>query len=110
MPMSEDELRRLRELEEELVKERRLVTLARHLGSASVDTGLRRTSTLWKVGGGIGLILIIAAVIAHSIALGAAAVIVLAATQMIVGVALIMVEVRGYRREQRWSRDKHPLT
>ena len=110
MALSEDELRQLSELEAELVKERRLVKLARHLTAASVDTGLRRTSALWKVGGGIGLILILAAVLAHSLALGAAAVVVLAATQMIVGVSLILVEVGGYRREQSWNRDRHPNT
>jgi len=47
MPMSEDERRRLSELEAELAKQRRLAGLSHRLGSASVDTGLRRVTVLW---------------------------------------------------------------
>jgi ABC-type uncharacterized transport system ATPase subunit len=44
MPMSDDERRRMQELEAELAEQRRLVSLAHRLGSASVDTGLRRVT------------------------------------------------------------------
>ena len=99
MPMSDDEQRRLRELEAELAEQRRLVRLAHRLGSASVDTGLRRVTVLWIAGGSIGLILVVVGAVMHSTAVLAAAVVILAATLILVGVTSLMVEVAGYRRE-----------
>jgi Protein of unknown function (DUF3040) len=106
MPMSEDERRRLRELETQLARQRRLVRLARHLSSASVDTGLRRTSVLGGAGGAFGLSLVVAGAVAHSAAVVNAGFAVLAGTLLLVGLALIVVEVRGQRREHR--SDRHP--
>jgi hypothetical protein len=101
MAMSDDELRRLRELEAEVAQERRLVRLARQLGSASVYTGLRRITMLWIAGGSIGLGLVVAGAVVHNNAVLAAAVVILAGTLILVGVASILVEVTGYRREHR---------
>jgi len=53
--MSDDERRRLQELEAEMMQERRLVGLARQLESATTYTGFRRVATLWTAGGGVGL-------------------------------------------------------
>jgi hypothetical protein len=66
MPMSEDERRELGELETRLSRQPRLVKLARRLSSASVDTGLRRTSVLWGAGGAVGLSLVVTGAAAHS--------------------------------------------
>jgi Protein of unknown function (DUF3040) len=101
MPMSDDERRRLRELEDEVAQQRRLVNLAHRLGSASVDTGLRRVTMLWIAGGSIGLILVVTGAVAHSTAVLAAAVVILAGTLILVGVTSLVVEVGGYRREHR---------
>ena len=108
MPMSEDERRQLRETEAELAQQRRLANLARRLKSASVDTGLRRITVLWIVGGSLGLILVIAAAVVHSTTLGLTGVIILIATLLLVGVTSIVVEVHGQRREHRIDRDRHP--
>jgi Protein of unknown function (DUF3040) len=99
MPMSDDERRRMHELEAELAEQRRLVSLAHRLGSASVDTGLRRVTALWIAGGSIGLILVVAGAVVHSTAVLAAAVVILAGTLILVGVASLVVEAAGYRRE-----------
>jgi Co/Zn/Cd efflux system component len=101
MAMSDDERRQLRELEAEVAQQRRLVKLARQLGSASVYTGLRRITVLWIAGGSIGLILVVAGAVVHSNAMLIAAVVVLAGTLILVGVASLVVEVAGYRREHR---------
>ena len=110
MAMSEDERRQLREAEAELAQQRRLVNLASRLKSASVDTGLKRIIVLWVVGGSLGLILVIASAVVHSIVLGTVAVGILAGTLILAGVASLLVEVRGQRREheQRMSRGRHP--
>lgn len=101
MPMSEDELRQLRELEGQLATQPRLTRLARQLSAANVYTGLRRVTVLWIGGGALGLILVIAGAAAGANAVVAAGVGVLAVTLLVVGAAAIVVEVRGYRREQR---------
>lgn len=101
MPMSDDELRRLAELEAELADQRRLVALARHLGSASVDTGLRRVTMLWIAGGSVGMTLVVVGAVMHSAALLAASVVIVAATLILVGLSSIAVEMTGYRREHR---------
>ena len=100
MAMSEDERRQLREAEAELAQQHRLVRLASRLKSASVDTGLKRITVLWVAGGSLGLILVVVSAVMHSMALGAAAVGILAATLILVGVASLVVEVRGHKREQ----------
>ena len=74
--------------------------LSRQLSAANVYTALRRLAVLTAAGGAIGLILLVIGIAAHN-ALFAAGVGVLAATQIVVGVAAIVVEVRAYRREQR---------
>jgi hypothetical protein len=93
--------RQLRELEADAAQERRLVKLARQLGSASVYTGLRRITMLWIAGGSIGLILVVAGAVVHSTAVLTAAVVILAGTLILVGVASLLVEAAGYRREHR---------
>ena len=108
MPMSENERRQLRETEAELAQQRGLVNLASRLKSASVDTGLRRITVLWIVGGSLGLILVIVSAVAHNIAVGAAGVGVLVATLLSVGVASLVVELRGYKREQRMPHGRGP--
>lgn len=100
IPMSDDERCRLRELEAELAEQRRLVSLTHRLGSASVDTGLRRVTMLWIAGGSIGLILVVAGAVVHSTAVLAAAVVILAGTLILVGVTSLAVEVAGFRRER----------
>lgn len=108
MPLSDEERRRLRELEIEVSQQRRLVSLAHRLGSASVDTGLRRVTVLWIAGGSIGLILVVAGAVVHSTAVLAAAVVILAATLILVGLASLAVEVTGYRREHRPGDGRQP--
>jgi hypothetical protein len=99
MPMSDDERRRLQELELELVEQRRMVSLAHRLGSANVDTGLRRVTVLWITGGSTGLALVVAGAVAHSGAVLTAAVVILAVTLILAGAAALAVEVAGQRRE-----------
>lgn len=100
MPMSEDELRRLGELETQLVQQPRLVKLARQLGAANVYNATRRLIVLTAAGGALGLALLIAGAVAHVGALVIAGIGILGGTQIVVGVAAIMVEVRAYRRQR----------
>jgi chloramphenicol 3-O-phosphotransferase len=51
-----------------------------------------------------GLILVVVGAVVHSNAVLAAAVVILAATLILVGVASLAVEVTGYRREHRPGR------
>lgn len=60
-----------------------------------------QTTVLWVAGGSIGLILVVAGAVVHSTALLAAAVVILAGTLLLVGVASIAVEVAGYWCEHR---------
>ena len=106
--MSEDERRQLREAEAELAQQRRLVDLASRLKSAGVDTGLKRIIVLWVIGGSLGLILVIVSAVVHSTVLGTVAVGILAGTLILAGVASLVVEVRGQRREQRMPHGRHP--
>ena len=108
MPMSEDERRQLRDAEAELADQRQLAKLARRLGEASVDKGMGRTIALWAVGGSLGLILIVVGAVAHSVAAEAAGVVILIVTLLVVGVALIAVQVYGDLRERRLSQDRQP--
>lgn len=108
MPMSEDERRRLREAEAELAGQRQLVKLARRLGEASIDKGMGRAIVLWGVGGSLGLILVVAGAVAHSTATEAAGVAILIVTLLVVGVALIAVQVYGDLREHRLAQGRHP--
>jgi hypothetical protein len=101
MPMSDDELRTLRELEAELAEQPRMVSLTHRLQSANVDTGLRRVTMLWIAGGSTGLILFLAGALAHSAAVLGAAVVVLAVTLILAGFGSLAVEANGYRREHR---------
>ena len=80
MRMPEDERRELGELETQLARQPHLVKLARRLSWASVDTGRRRTSVLWGVGGAVGLSLVVAGAVAHSTAVETAGVVILIAT------------------------------
>lgn len=98
MPMSDDERRRLRELEGQLDQQHELTRLARQLSAANVYTGLRRITWLWATGGALGLILIVAGALAGANAAIGTGVGVLVATLLVSGVAAIVVEVRGYRR------------
>ena len=99
MPLSDEEQRRLRELEGQLDQQQRLVKLARKLSAASVYTATRRIAALWIAGSVLGLIIFIAGVAAHINALLAVGVLIVAGTLMIAGVAAIAVEVRDTRRE-----------
>ena len=110
MPMSEDERRRLRELENQLAQQPRLVKLARQLSAASVYTGTRRLAIATAAGGALGLILLIAGAVTHTGALVTSGIAILGGTQIVVGVSAIVVEVRGYRRERRtWLPPAHAL-
>ena len=100
MPMSDEERRQLLEIESHLRQEPGLLKLARQLGAANVYTPLRRLTVLTAAGGSVGLVLLVVGAVLHN-HLFFAGVGVLAATQVIVGVAAIVVEVRASRREQR---------
>ena len=110
MPMSEYEQRRWRELEAQLAQERRLVALARRLGSVRtephqpVPTRTRaripsRTYILWGLGGSIGLILVLLGGVTHDAMINTAGVVVLTGSLVLVGVALIAVGLTRSRRE-----------
>lgn len=99
MPMSDGERQQLLEIESHLRQEPGLVKLSRQLGAANVYTALRRLVVLTAAGGALGLILLVVGIVAHN-ALFVAGVGILAGTQIAVGVAAIVVEVRAYRREQ----------
>jgi len=108
MPMSEEERRQLLEIESHLRQEQpRLGKLARQLSAANVHTALGRLWALTAAGGALGLILLVVGAVLHN-ALFFAGVGVIAGTQIIVGVAAIVVEVRAYKREQREDTDHHP--
>jgi len=83
------------------------VKLSRQLGAANVYTALRRLATATIAGGALGLILLVVGAVLHN-ALFVAGVGVLAGTQVMVGVAAIVVEVRACRREQRSDPGRHP--
>jgi hypothetical protein len=112
MPMTEYEERRWRELEAQLARERRLVALARRLGSVRTDPpdpGTTRTRTrariptrtyaLWGLGGSIGLILVVLGSVTHNALVNTAGVVVLTGSLVLVGVALIAVGLSRSRRE-----------
>jgi len=101
MPMSDEELRALRELERELAEQRRMVSLSQRLSSANVDTGLSRIVALWIAGGSTGFLLVIVGAVARSAAVLGAAVIVLAATLILAGLASVAVEANGCRHDNR---------
>ena len=121
MPMSEYEERRWRELEAQLAQERRLVALARRLGSARTEprdpvrprtrarmTRARipsRTYFLWALGGSLGLILVVLGGVTHNSLLDTAGVIVLTGSLVLVGVALIAVGLTRSRREHADDRE-----
>jgi hypothetical protein len=107
MPMSDEERRQLLEIESHLRQEPGLVKLSRQLGAANVYTALRRLAVLTIAGGALGLILLVVGAVLRN-ALFVAGVGVLAGTQVLVGVAAIVVEVRAYRREQRSDPGHHP--
>ena len=110
MPMSEDERRQLREAEAELAGQRQLAKLARRLGEASIDKGIGRVILLWGVGGSLGLILVVVGAVTRSTAAEAAGVVLLTVTLLVVGVALIAVQVYGdlREREHRLAQSRHP--
>lgn len=108
MPMSEDERRQLREAEAELADQRGMARLARRLGEASIDKGMGRIIVLWGVGGSLGLILVVAGTVVHSTAMDAAGVVILIVTLLVVGIALIAVQVYGDLREHRLAQGRHP--
>ena len=116
MPMSEYEERRWRELEAQLAQERRLVALARRLGSARPEprdpvrprTRARipsRTYFLWALGGSLGLILVVLGGVTHNSLVDTAGVIVLTGSLVLVGVALIAVGLTRSRREHADDRE-----
>jgi Protein of unknown function (DUF3040) len=102
MPLSGYEQRRWRELEAQLAQEQRLVRLAARLGQAGRDArGPSRASALWAVGGGLGLALAIAGAVLHNTILNFAGVALLAATLVLVGIALIVLGLGHSRRDRR---------
>ena len=116
MPMSEYEQRRWRELEAQLAQERRLVALARRLGSARPEprdprparTRARipsRTYILWGLGGSLGLILLVLGGVTHNAMVNTAGVVVLTGSLVLVGVALIAVGLTRSRREHQDDRE-----
>jgi hypothetical protein len=116
MPMSEYEQRRWSELEAQLAQERRLVALARRVGSVRTEprpprparTRARipaRTYALWGFGGSIGLILVLVGGLTHNALINTAGVVVLTGTLVLVGVALIAVGLTRSRREHSDDRE-----
>ncbi len=116
MPMSEYEERRWRELEAQLAQERRLVALARRLGSVRTEPPHpvrsrararipSRTYFLWALGGSLGLILILLGGVTHNSLVDTAGVIVLTGSLVLVGVALIAVGLTRSRREHTDDRE-----
>jgi hypothetical protein len=116
MPMSEYEERRWRELEAQLTQERRLVALARRLGSARTEPRVpvrprtraripSRTYFLWALGGSLGLILVVLGGVTHNSLVDTAGVIVLTGSLVLVGVALIAVGLTRSRREHADDRE-----
>src|ERR1700727_377591 len=104
MPMSEYEQRRWRELEAQLLQERRLVALARRLGSVRTEprppeparTRAKippRTYALWGFGGTIGLILVLLGAVTHNAMINTAGVVVLTGSLVLGGVGLIAVRL-----------------
>ena len=118
MPMSEYEERRWRELEAQLAQERRLVALARRVGSVRTEprypaaprprTRARipsRTYFLWALGGSLGLILVLLGGVTHNALINTAGIIVLTGSLVLVGVALIAVGLNRSRREHTDDRE-----
>jgi hypothetical protein len=118
MPMSEYEERRWRELEAQLAQERRLVALARRVGSVRTEprhpaaprprTRARipsRTYFLWALGGSLGLILVLLGGVTHNALINTAGIIVLTGSLVLVGVALIAVGLTRSRREHADDRE-----
>ena len=114
MPMSEYEERRWRELEAQLAQERRLVALARRVGSVRTEprhqprTRARipsRTYFLWALGGSIGLVLVLLGGVTHNALVNTAGIIVLTGSLVLVGVALIAVGLTRSRREHTDDRE-----
>jgi hypothetical protein len=116
MPMSDYEQRRWRELEAQLAQERRLVALARRLGSVRTEprhpaparTRARipsRTYILWGLGGSLGLILVVLGGVTHNAMVNTAGVVVLTGSLVLVGVALIAVGLTRSRREHQDDRE-----
>ena len=118
MPMSEYEERRWRELEAQLAQERRLVALARRVGSVRTEprypprprtrTRARipsRTYFLWALGGSLGLILVLVGGVTHNALVSTAGIIVLTGSLVLVGVALIAVGLTRSRREHADDRE-----
>ena len=116
MPMTEYEQRRWRELEAQLAQERRLVALARRLGSVRTEppdpeparTRARipsRTYVLWGLGGSLGLILVLLGAVTHDALVNTAGVVVLTGSLVLVGVALIAVGLTRSRREHADDRE-----
>ena len=114
--MSEYEQRRWRELEAQLLQERRLVALARRLGSVRTEprppeparTRVKippRTYALWGFGGTIGLILVLLGAVTHNAMVNTAGVVVLTGSLVLVGVALIAVGLTRSRREHSDDRE-----
>lgn len=95
MPMSEDELRRLRELEAELAQHRRMVNLANRLGSASVDARPQRVTALLIASGSAGLSLVVAGAVVHSAAMLTAALVILAATLVLAALSSVQPKWPG---------------
>jgi len=81
--------------------------LARRLGEASVDKGMGRRIVLWGVGGSLGLVLVVAGAVGRSTATEAAGVVILIVTLLVVGLALIAVQVYGDLREHRLAQGRH---
>lgn len=116
MPMSEYEERRWRELEAQLAQERRLVALARRVGSVRTEprrpvrprTRARipaRTYFLWALGGSLGLILVLLGGVTHNALISTAGIIVLTGSLVLVGVALIAIGLNRSRREHADDRE-----
>jgi len=96
MSLSESERRRWTELEIELSRERRLVALNRRLGGMPS----RRIILGWAIGGTLGLAIALSGGLVHSAAILTAGVAILAATQVLNGIALIATGVSDIRRHR----------
>lgn len=63
---------------------------------------------LWGVGGILGLILVVVSAVVHSAAAEAAGVFIAMVTLLVVGVALIAVQLHEDLREHRLAQGRHP--
>ena len=97
--MSDEEQRRWSELEAELSKQHRLVTLSRRIGVMPSPLII----LWWAIGGTLGLAVIVSGAVVHNSDVLAAGVDSLTVIVVLTGIALILTGLSSARRQQRNS-------